>query len=146
MDFWCKPPNEIDVSTPEYISPFEILRKFPIVPSRAQFFKHKLNNCLFSLALPVLKEILAVLQKKRSITIEQYLNLFLTSHLDSLKLFEDYVGNRKNDNMLVISLAAVRCLVSINFFIGFNENGLQFSIFKILAYEITANQGPSSWG
>lgn len=47
MDFWCKPPNEIDVSTPEYISPFEILRKFPIVPSRAQFFKQKLNNCLF---------------------------------------------------------------------------------------------------
>jgi hypothetical protein len=65
--------------------------------------------------LPVLKEIIALIQKRRGITIVRYVKLFLTYHLDSLKLLEDYAGSMKNENILVVNLASIRCLVSVGF-------------------------------
>jgi hypothetical protein len=64
--------------------------------------------------LPVLKAIIALLQNNWGTTIE-YLKLFLTYHLDSLKLLDDYEGSKKNENILVVNLASVRCLVSVGF-------------------------------
>nr|CAH0101221.1 unnamed protein product [Daphnia galeata] len=91
INYWYdkKSTNEIDIlhsDTPEFISPFELL------------------------PLPVLKEIIALIQKRRGITIVRYVKLFLTYHLDSLKLLEDYAGSMKNENILVVNLASIRCL------------------------------------
>nr|CAH0104158.1 unnamed protein product [Daphnia galeata] len=91
INYWYdkKSTNEIDIlrsDTPEFISPFELL------------------------PLPVLKEIIALIQKRRGITIVRYVKLFLTYHLDSLKLLVDYAGSMKNENTLVVNLASIRCL------------------------------------
>nr|CAH0108319.1 unnamed protein product [Daphnia galeata] len=85
-----KSTNEIDIlhsDTPEFISPFELL------------------------PLPVLKEILALIQKRRGITIVRYVKtIFNLPSRRSLKLLEDYAGSMKNENILVVNLASIRCL------------------------------------
>nr|CAH0105817.1 unnamed protein product [Daphnia galeata] len=82
MDYWCnrKSPNEIDILRRD--TPEEELSSFELLP------------------LPVFKAIIALLQKNWGTTIE-CLKLFLTYHLDSLKLLDDYEGSKKNENILV---------------------------------------------